>query len=370
MARHMGSSPESDGRRAGSGAGTSGQARAPRCASGPTGASGRARVPRGAPSPAEPSRAGRSRGGVARIVAGIAVFLVGAAIFLFPTVTELLARRDAEQAIDAALVADGVRDPAATDAAAAGKRDKASDPAYQWLLAYNQRVAEGQGGAINDPWGIGSDADELSDVGLADGIVGSLTISSLGEKLPLYLGAGTDHLAGGVAVISGTDVPLGQAGSNCVIAGHRAKWSGLTMFRDIENVREGDTVDIETPWDSLTYKVVGFRIIDPTSQEDIRDICAIQPGRDLVTLVTCHPYGHNYQRYVVTCERVADGQGAEGANGASRLLARNPVSEALQPSASPLLVLERWLRLAGLLLMVLVALMGIVVLLRRRSRRR
>lgn len=313
--------------------------------------------------------ASRRRGSVTRVVAGLLVFAVGAAIFLFPTVTEILAQRDAEQAISAALVADGVSDPAAPAASASGKRDKATDPAYQWLLDYNQRVAAGQGGIINDPWGIGSDSDELSGVGLSDAIVGSLTISSLGEKLPLYLGSSTDHLAGGVAVISGTDAPLGQTGSNCVIAGHRAKWSGLTMFRDIENVHEGDTVDIETPWDSLTYKVVGFRIIDPTSQEDIREICAIQPGRDLVTLVTCHPYGHNYQRYVVTCERESDAS-ATPSGATAGFLARNPVSEALQPSASPLLVIERWLRVVGLLLMLAVLVMGVAGLVRRIRRHR
>ena len=141
------------------------------------------------------------------------------------------------------------------------------------------------------------------------------------------------------------------------------------MFRDIENVHEGDTVDIETPWDSLTYKVVGFRIIDPTSQEDIREICAIQPGRDLVTLVTCHPYGHNYQRYVVTCERESDAS-ATPSGATAGFLARNPVSEALQPSASPLLVIERWLRVVGLLLMLAVLVMGVAGLVRRIRRHR
>ena len=30
----------------------------------------------------------------------------------------------------------------------------------------------------------------------------------------------------------------------------------------------------------------------------------IVEGKDMVTLVTCHPYPHNYQRYLVYCERV------------------------------------------------------------------
>lgn len=36
--------------------------------------------------------------------------------------------------------------------------------------------------------------------------------------------------------------------------------------------------------------------------EDI-DAVKILEGRDMVTLITCHPYTHNYQRYVVYCTR-------------------------------------------------------------------
>lgn len=32
----------------------------------------------------------------------------------------------------------------------------------------------------------------------------------------------------------------------------------------------------------------------------------MQPGRDLVTLLTCHPYGTNRYRMLVTCERTDD----------------------------------------------------------------
>lgn len=40
----------------------------------------------------------------------------------------------------------------------------------------------------------------------------------------------------------------------------------------------------------------------------------IQPGRDLITLMTCHPYLSGTHRYLVYCERVVeDEQAAEGA---------------------------------------------------------
>ena len=45
-----------------------------------------------------------------------------------------------------------------------------------------------------------------------------------------------------------------------------------------------------------------LKIIDPA---DISSVL-IQPGRDLLTLSTCHPYTQNYQRYLVIAERDPD----------------------------------------------------------------
>ena len=51
----------------------------------------------------------------------------------------------------------------------------------------------------------------------------------------------------------------------------------------------------------LTYTVADIRIIQPHEVDKIK----IQQGRDLLTLLTCHPYASGgRQRYVVYCERV------------------------------------------------------------------
>ena len=48
------------------------------------------------------------------------------------------------------------------------------------------------------------------------------------------------------------------------------------------------------------YTVVDIQIIQPHEAEKIK----IQPGRDLLTLITCHPYASGgRQRLVVYCER-------------------------------------------------------------------
>ncbi len=303
-----------------------------------------------------PARSRRHGGGVVvRVLVGTLAFVAGAAILLYPMLSEVSAQREARAAVTSAMEAGGWG-AAGGSSDASAKRDKGADPAYQWLLAYNARVATGEGGAINDPWGIGSNEDELAQVGLPDALVGTLYAPVLGEDLPVYLGSSTDHLSQGVAVVSGTSSPLGQTGSNVLIAGHRSGTSGLRIFRDVEDLAVGDTLVLETPWDTLGYRMVETLIIDPTDATAVDEVCAVQPGRDLVTLMTCHPYPTTRQRYVVVFERddtvVSEAVGPD-AGTVEALLARNPVSEALSPSDSPQLALERWVRLAGLAFMLL-----------------
>ena len=78
----------------------------------------------------------------------------------------------------------------------------------------------------------------------------------------------------------------------------------------IDEAREGygDTIIVRNPWEILRYQVVDIKIIQPYESDKIR----IQKGKDMVTLLTCHPYrGHGKYRYVVYCER-NHGQTAAG----------------------------------------------------------
>lgn len=103
----------------------------------------------------------------------------------------------------------------------------------------------------------------------------------------------------GAAVLSETSMPIGGENTNCVISGHRG-YSGAPYFRDIENLKIGSKVYITNPWDTLMYKVVKIDVINP---DDVSSIL-IQEGKDMITLLTCHPYmSHGKYRYVVYCER-------------------------------------------------------------------
>ena len=84
-----------------------------------------------------------------------------------------------------------------------------------------------------------------------------------------------------------------------VIAGHRG-WRGADYFRHIDRLQAGDTVTLTNLWETLTYTVADIQIIQPHEVDKIK----IQQGRDLLTLLTCHPYASGgRQRFAVYCER-------------------------------------------------------------------
>mgnify|MGYP004696701311 CR=1 FL=1 len=142
-------------------------------------------------------------------------------------------------------------------------------------------------------------AVDLAAYGVEDEIIGVLEIPAMDLTMPVYLGASDEHLALGAAVLGSTSAPIGGDNTNCVIAGHRG-WKGADYFRHIDRLQEGDTVTLTNLWGTLTYTVTDIQIIQPHEAEKIK----IQPNRDLLTLLTCHPYASGgRQRYVVVCER-------------------------------------------------------------------
>ena len=167
------------------------------------------------------------------------------------------------------------------------------------LPVYNQRIyVEKQSGLV-DLEACEEPAADLTAYGIEDEIIGVLEIPAMELTMPIYLGASDVHLAAGAAVLGNTSAPIGGANTNCVIAGHRG-WRGADYFRHIDKLAVGDTVKLTNLWETLTYTVADIQIIQPHEVEKIK----IQPNRDLLTLLTCHPYASGgKQRYVVYCER-------------------------------------------------------------------
>ncbi len=178
-----------------------------------------------------------------------------------------------------------------------------SEQQYPELLAalqeYNRQLyAEKQCNLI-DLEACEEPAADLTAYGIDDEIIGVLEISAMELTMPVYLGASEAHLAAGAAVLGNTSAPIGGNNTNCVIAGHRG-WRGADYFQHIDKLAVGDTVKLTNLWETLTYTVADIQIIQPHQIERIK----IQQGRDLLTLLTCHPYASGgRQRYVVYCER-------------------------------------------------------------------
>ena len=65
-------------------------------------------------------------------------------------------------------------------------------------------------------------------------------------------------------------------------------------------MKEGDLLYLHVLDQTLGYEVDQIRIVEPKETESLK----IQPEEDLVTLVTCTPYGVNTQRLLVRGHRI------------------------------------------------------------------
>ena len=174
---------------------------------------------------------------------------------------------------------------------------------YPELLAalqeYNRQLYAEKQSSLIDLEACEEPAADLTAYGVEDEVIGVLEIPAMELTMPVYLGASDDHLAAGAAVLGNASAPIGGDNTNCVIAAHRG-WRGADYFRHIDKLAVGDEVRITNLWETLTYTVADIQIIQPHEVDKIK----IQQGRDLLTLLTCHPYASGgRQRFVVYCER-------------------------------------------------------------------
>lgn len=211
--------------------------------------------------------------------------VVGLCVLLWPVFTGYRLQADADEAAHAFL------------------EERKPEQSYPELLAtlqdYNQRIYAEKQSDLTSLEACEEPAVDLAAYDVGDEIIGVLEIPTMELTMPVYLGASDEHLALGAAVLGSTSAPIGGDNTNCVIAGHRG-WRGADYFRHIDRLQVGDTVQLTNLWETLTYTVTDIQIIQPHEVEKIK----IRPHRDLLTLLTCHPYASGgKQRYVVVCEK-------------------------------------------------------------------
>ena len=221
----------------------------------------------------------------------VSVYLCAVVIYAYPDLRQVMSRIENQK-----IVRD-FEDMAEDGSGKDGLRQK--DELYQTMLDYNKEIYEKEQSDLKDPWSFEEDSVNLDEYGVTDGVIGTITIPRMKLELPVYLGVKKEYMAKGAALLGQTSFPIEGAHVNSVIAAHRG-WKGIPMFREIESLKMGDEVTVENLWETRRYQVTDIHVIMP---DDIQEILICE-NKNMVTLITCHPYTKNSRRYIVRCEYV------------------------------------------------------------------
>lgn len=132
-----------------------------------------------------------------------------------------------------------------------------------------------------------------------NGIMGYIEIPMIDVMLPIYHGTKESVLQIAVGHLDWTSLPVGGAGSHCVVSGHRGLPSAR-LFTDLDKLRVGDVFMLHVLNEILTYEIDQILIVEPQDTDPL----LIEPGKDLCTMITCTPYGINSHRMLVRGHRI------------------------------------------------------------------
>ncbi|HCW73518.1 MAG TPA: class C sortase [Clostridiaceae bacterium] len=239
-----------------------------------------------------------SRNWVQKLVLAI-VFLIGLSIFLYPTVMDFISSQKQEKAIQE--YSEYLKDLESQEIARL-KRE---------ALDYNEKLM--RGATITDPFAenrpqeAGVSYMDMLNIGE---VMAYLEIPEIDVYLPIYHGTSDDVLNNGLGHIEQTSLPIGGAGTNSVLTGHRGL-PQAKMFRNLDEVEVGDVFYVHSLNEVMAYKVFETVIVPPYDIEKLR----IDDEKDVVTLITCDPYMINTNRLLVRGERTEYIPPAEYAEG-------------------------------------------------------
>ena len=132
-----------------------------------------------------------------------------------------------------------------------------------------------------------------------DEMMGSVEIPKINIKIPIYHTTEEEVLNKGAGHLEGSSLPVGGANTHAVISAHRGLPSA-SLFTDLDQMKVGDHFLIHVLNETLCYEVDKISVVKP---EDTSAL-AVEDGQDLVTLLTCTPYGVNTERLLVRGHRV------------------------------------------------------------------
>ena len=235
-----------------------------------------------------------------KLILAIFFFLLGFMIFIYPIVTNYLYDKKVEKLEESfEKIVKLVEENNTEENSNNNYKDIDFTSIYNLLNEENNKIyQDNQKTFLNQSISYEDTLIDLTSYGLNENIIGFLSIPSISVKLPIYLGANTGNMRYGAVHLTGTSYPIGGVNTNSVIAAHRGYYKAL-MFRHIDKINIGDTLYIKNFKETLEYKAVRTDIIKPSELNKL----TIEEGKDMITIISCHPFPHNYERYVVYFER-------------------------------------------------------------------
>lgn len=224
------------------------------------------------------------------VVGAVVALLLGIGLLAYPFVSNALL--DSAQGKVLHVQQDAVANSSEEDLSAA----------REFALQYNRDLV-GSRTVVTDPFDEtalrptdGSYDEALNIAG--DGVMGTLYIPKIQLEDPIYHTVDDEVLQKGVGHLEETSLPIGGPSSHCVLSGHTGLPSGK-MFDDLDRLEVGDYFIIQVLGEDHAYRIYDIETVLPGETQSL----VIQPDRDLVTLVTCTPYGVNTHRLLVHAER-------------------------------------------------------------------
>lgn len=132
-----------------------------------------------------------------------------------------------------------------------------------------------------------------------DEMMGIVEIPKIDINLPIYHTTKEDVLKQAAGHLEGSSLPIGGKSTHSVISAHRGLPSA-SLFTDLDQLKKGDHFLIHVLNKTLCYEVDKISVVKPEETSAL----AVEEGEDLVTLLTCTPYGVNTERLLVRGHRV------------------------------------------------------------------
>ena len=219
------------------------------------------------------------------------LFMAGLALILYPSLSDYWNSLHASRAIasysETVQATDAERFQPELDAASAYNAELAQENIGYYLSEAQRQRYE----ALLNPTG--------------NGMIGYLEIPAIAVTLPLFHGTEDQVLSAGIGHLEWSSLPVGGAGTHCLLSGHRGLPSAQ-LFSDLDKLQPGDRFLLSVLDQTLTYEVESLLVVRPNQLQTL----SIEPGKDLCTLITCTPYGINTHRLLVRGHRVANGEDA------------------------------------------------------------